>query len=233
MRCSNGAPVTSIIRRMCCLISPEVPVQMKQKVFTVCLEALHSYIIGPIISGSNGTPCGGSVWHPDNMLTKQVVEFEKLPLILFKILDDNFTVTATNQELLRCVVRCVTVFSERHVACLEGMLRLGFRNKIVALLQQRLIEVPLIRSALATLAVLCGHTHSGGAALPNAMSLGAKEIFDILYTQHLILTTLMKTPHDRIDPHVLVNVFTVLRYVLPLCSPNDQLFQVIQLECLH
>jgi hypothetical protein len=144
-----------------------------------------------------------------------------------KILDDNFTVTASNQDLLRCVVRCVTVFSERDATCLEGMLRLGFRNKIVALLQQSLVEIPLLKSALASLTVLCGHTHSGGAWIPSNMSLNAQELFDILYTQHVILAELMKLPRDKIDGYVLVNVFTVLRYMLPLCSPNDRLFQVM------
>lgn len=173
------------------------------------------------------------MWNPDLMLVKQVVEHEHLPITLLKLLDDNFTITDTNQDLLRAVVRCVCVFSKNHSNCLEGMLRLGFRPKIVSLIQQPLIELPLLRSGLAALAVLCGHSHSTTASLPAAVALTTKELFDILYSQHVILATLMREEFAQLDRVVLINVFTVLRYMLPLCSPSDKLFQAILDQLLY
>ena len=228
---SSGKPATSIIRRMCNLLSPSVPDSVKQQMFAHCLAALRSYIIGPI-AHTTGVPHGGSVWNPDLMLVKQVVEHEQLPVTLLKIMDDNFTVSETNQDLLQGVFRCVCVFSEQHSNCLEGMLRLGFRHKLVSVLQQSAIQLPLLNSGLAALAVLCGHSHSSAfATMPAAVTLTSKELFDILYSQHLILTTLMQMEFSRVQREglVLVNVFTILRYMLPLCSPNDKLFQVLLL----
>ena len=228
---SDGKPVTSIIRRLCNLLSPSVPTSVRQPLFSHCLAALRSFMIGPI-AHSASIPQGASVWDPSLSLTKQVVEHEKLPMTLLKILDDNSTVNDNNQELLQSVLRCVCAFSEQHSCCLEGMLRLGFRAKIVLILQQDAILLPLLRTGLAALSVLCGHTHSSCTALPAAVSFSTEELCGILYTQKVIMDAVyMNSDADKIHTDVLINVFTILRYMLPLCSPSDKLFKVCSVLC--
>jgi hypothetical protein len=171
----------------------------------------------------------GDVWHPDRCFTKQVVESEKLPSILSSILDHNLTVNEMNQGLLRAVLRCVSAFSENHDNCLEGMLRFGFRTKLIALLQQAEVNEELLRTGLATLAVLCGHTHSSSVDIP-ALTCTPKELFNILFILHQVLKVLLLRPFPEVNQYLLVNTFMVLRYTLPVMSASDPLFQVGRLQ---
>ena len=202
-----------------------MPEPLKVVMYTHCLDALHSYIIGPAY-GLHAGLLLGDVWDPNRCFTKKVVESERLPAILGSILDHNSVVNASNQGLLRSAIRCVRAFAEQHGGCLEGMLRFGFRHKIIALLQQRGVEIPLLRTALSAVAVLCGHTHSFPSDSPSSLKFTTKELFDILFTQSKILAVIMTRSFDEVDEFVIVNSFTILKYTLPLLSSVDPLFQV-------
>jgi hypothetical protein len=193
--------------------------------YTHCLDALHSYIIGPAY-GLHAGILLGDTWDPKKCFTKRVVESERLPATLSSILDHNVVVNSSNQGLLRSAIRCIRAIAEGHAGCLEGMLRLGFRHKIIALLQQRGVEISLLRTALSAVAVLCGHTHSFPSDGPTALKFTPKELFDILFTQSKVLSVIMTRSFDEVDEFVIVNAFTILKYTLPLLSSVDPLFQV-------
>lgn len=215
----NNVLVTSIVRRLCTLVTPDVPSNMNA-IYIPCLNALHNYILGP------GVACTqDSIWYPEAMLTKQVVESERLPLRLLQLLQKNDTITKTNQDIIRGIIRCVGAFAERSVGSLECILRLGFRLKIIALLQQNGIQLVLLRSLLATLGVLCGHTHTFqlSSDIPAAVQFTEIELFDILYCQHKILECLKFSGYN--DECCIVHIAVILRYLLPLCNFQDALYK--------
>lgn len=218
---------TSLIRRICTLLSSDVPPSVKLVLHTTCLNLLYNYILGPDMQLQVMNIRNASVWSPEELLTKRVVECEHLPQRLLQLLTDNGKITSNNQDLLRSIVRCIGAYAERDSHCLEVCLRLGFRQKIVELLRQSGVGVSFLRSALGTLAILCGHTHSfdEGEDVPKAIELTQKELFDILYTQQYILESVM-TQMQTVDERVIINSCFVLKYMLPLLSTNDKLYHV-------
>lgn len=217
---------TSIIRRICALLAPDVPENMQLKLYTACLDTLFLYIIGPNLPSGAGR--NFDAWNPERRLTKQVVEVELLPKRLDAIFSKHKVVTENNQSLLRSLMKVIGIFSESHTGCLECILVLGFRRKIVDLLRQSGIKLPLLRAGLDTLSVLCGYTHSFDGDLPTSLKLDDKqELFDILYTQHYILNALIAANSiDVMDRVAISSICMILKCMLPLCNPSDNLFTV-------
>mmetsp|Transcript_21462 Transcript_21462/g.31124 ORF Transcript_21462/g.31124 Transcript_21462/m.31124 type:complete len:1202 (+) Transcript_21462:54-3659(+) len=222
-----GSSDGSIIRRICALLTPNVPSSMQLAVYTPCLHALRDYIIGPNITNIR-TNVENNVWHPDNAFTRQVLESERFPFRLVQLLDEHATVTTWNQDILAAIMRCIGAFSETNSGCLECMLRLEFRSRIVKLLRQDMIELPLLRSAIGALAVLCGFTHSFDSRhtnIPAAVGINERELFDILHMAHIILGRMICS--GVYDAVAVMNIALVLKYLLPLCSPSVPLHKSI------
>ena len=217
----------SVIHRLCSLLTPDVPVAIQPSVFIPCLLALRNYIVGPCIPTVD-TLQEESVWNPAAAFTKQVVEREQLPLRLVKLLDDYSVVTPTNQELLTAAVKCVSVLGEEHLGCLEGMLNIGFRKKIIHILKQDATGVDLCRSSFGCLAVLCGYSHSFNSgevqSIPAAVGISEQELFDILMVVQSCTSKIVST--GLMDEIVVMNVALVARYLLPLCRTDDPLYVV-------
>jgi hypothetical protein len=208
-------------------------VAIQPLVFVPCLHALRNYVIGPRISSVESLS-EGNVWNPEAAFTKQLVEHEQLPLRLVKILDDYSVVTPTNQELLTAAVKCVSAFSEENLGCLECMLTIGFRQKIIHMLKQDATGLDLCRSSFGCLAVLCGYSHTFDPevveSIPSAVGITEQELFDILV---VVQTTCSKIGDTGMLDEVLVmNVALVCRYLLPLCNPQDPLYKVCHTNSL-
>lgn len=198
--------------------------------FVPCLHALRNYIVGPRISCVESLS-EGNIWNPDAAFTKQVVEREQLPLRLMKILDDYSVVTATNQELLTAAVKCISAFSEENLGCLECMLNIGFRQRIIDLLKQGATGLDLCRSSFGCLAVLCGYSHTFDPevvdSVPSAVGITEQELFDILVVIQSTCNKIVDT--GMLDEVVVMNVALVCRYLLPLCNPQDPLYKVLHI----
>lgn len=225
----------SIVHRLCNLLNPEVPIAIQPGVYTPCLSALRNYIIGPCIP-SVVTLTEDNVWNPEFGFTKQVVEREQLPLRLVQILDRHAVVTPTNQELLTAAVKCVSAFSEDHLGCLEAMLNIGFREKIIRILQQDATGLDLCRSALGCLAVLCGYSHvfdtNTVQSIPAAVGINEQELFNILVVVKSGCQKVLDA--GMLDEVLVMNLALVARYLLPLCNPSDPLYKVnIDIDTVH
>jgi hypothetical protein len=151
-------------------------------------------------------------------------------------------------ELVVQLLRCLSAFCEENNGCLEGMLRIGARLKVMQLLSnEHFFHLSVLRSGLGCLAVLCGYTHvfqsnppapegdSSGAialAIPSALQFEERELFDLLNLVSNLLSRFitMSSAVSDFDPIVTLNFGIICRYLLPLCPQQDPLFQVLSLS---
>lgn len=184
------------------------------------------------------------------------MESEGLPHRLLSILDQyyldsnsylattSFANNPASVELLVHLLRCLSAFCEENTGCLEGMLRIGARTKIIQLLSnENYFHLSVIRSGLGCLAVLCGYTHTFHVensdtepegvqtetkSIPPALQLNERELFDLLNLISTLMNQfiLMSTATSNFDPVVVLNLGILCRFLLPLCPTHDPLYQV-------
>lgn len=240
------------------MLSPDVPLELQPTVYTACLACLRNYITGPGLTPPISIQVdANNVWNQNNTFTRYVVESEGLPHRLLGILDqyylDSNSYLATTPfvtdpasiELMVHLLRCLSAFCEENTGCLEGMLRIGARKKIIQLLSnETFFHLSVLRSGLGCLAVLCGFTHTFSAdnpegqdeqvnvaskSIPSALQLEERELFDVLSLVANLMNRfiIVSTAVSSFDPIVVFNLGILCRYLLPLCPQHDPLFQVI------
>jgi hypothetical protein len=148
-------------------------------------------------------------------------------------------------ELIVQLLHCLSAFCEENNGCLEGMLRIGARLKVIQLLSnEHFFHLSVLRSGLGCLAVLCGYTHVFEAipaavgnenttlvdaiSIPSALQFEERELFDLLSLVSNLLSRFisMSSAVSDFDPIVTLNFGIICRYLLPLCPQQDPLYQV-------
>jgi hypothetical protein len=242
-----------IIRRICTLLNPDVPPAIRTQVYAPCLRALRDYITGPGIAPLSSTE--ESVWSAGNGFAKQIVELENLPLRLLKIFDlcltatvgasqgAQGTATAEFQLVLSECLKCLVVYVEDHLGCLEGMLHNGLRDKVIHLLQSETsssLYAPttatanseILKQSLHLLCVLCGYSHSfegigeqgavtSVSAIPVIVGINEQTLYEILLVVQKVLSRDLSS-----GELIVINVAILCQYLLPLCSSSDPMYQV-------
>jgi hypothetical protein len=254
---SRESTTQCIIRRVCGLLSPSVPLELQPAVYSLCMTCLRNFITGPGLTPPLFAHLDeNNIWSQHSSFTRHVVESEGLPHRLLAILDQfyldqnsyllttSFRADPLSVELIVHLLRCLSAFCEENTGCLEGMLRIGARAKVIRLLSmEQFFQLPVLRSGLGCLAVLCGYSHTfqqghregkGGESgetrnsIPSALCLDAKELFDLLSLLSTLLSRFiaLSSASADFDPTVTLNCGIICRYLLPLCSPQDPLYQV-------
>jgi Ca2+-binding EF-hand superfamily protein len=221
------------------------------------MTCLRNFITGPGLTPPLFVHLDeNNIWSQHSSFTRHVVESEGLPHRLLAILDQfyldqnsyllttSFRADPLSVELIVHLLRCLSAFCEENTGCLEGMLRIGARAKVIRLLSmEQFFQLPVLRSGLGCLAVLCGYSHTfqqghregeGGESgetrnsIPSALCLDAKELFDLLSLLSTLLSRFiaLSSASADFDPTVTLNCGIICRYLLPLCSPQDPLYQV-------
>lgn len=162
-------------------------------------------------------------------------------------------ITPEIQNVLCECLKCMIVYTEDHSGCLEGMLQIGLRNKIITLLQtEYLLTNDIIKYSLHALAILCGYTHCFDSqdnndstqqipvsSIPVIVGINEQMLFEIL----LIISNLLNrsisittNPHTgansttvNLDEIIIINIGILCQYLLPLCQSSDPMYQVIQI----
>jgi Ca2+-binding EF-hand superfamily protein len=261
-----------IIRRVCGLLSPSVPIELQPTVYSLCLTCLRNFITGPGLTPPLSVHLDeNNIWSQHSSFTRHVVESEGVPHRLLSILDQfyldqnsyllttSFSVDPLSVDLIVHLLRCLSAFCEENTGCLEGMLRIGARAKVMRLLSnEQFFQLPVLRSGLGCLAVLCGYSHMfqrGGSGhdgpevvvsdssgepthanlIPSALCLEARELFELLTLVSSLLTRFigLSSASGDFDAHVTLNFGIICRYLLPLCSPQDPLYLSILPNLLH
>ena len=221
----DGFP-SSIIRRICQLVGSDVP----KEIVTRCLDALHSYVEGPIDSAqSYGKPTLENKWHPANLKTKRDVFQEGIVHQLTQILDQNSVLSKSNEGILKSAVRLIRALSQTIEGNSENLVKMvssfGFRTKLIALCNKPNIELPLLKSTLAALSVLCGQTlvsdnsDIDNEMIPDAVKLNDRQeveaLIQIASKVLTVYTSKGSSTMDDSDKGMLLNTFSILRFALP------------------
>jgi hypothetical protein len=153
------------------------------------------------------------------------------------------------QLILSECLRCLTVYAEDHLGCLEGMLHNGLRNKIIHFIQSELASsslptVEIMRQSLHLLCVLCGYSHSfetsdqaamtaasvtssgnsgslSASSIPVVIGINEQMLYEILLIVQSALSRDLCT-----DELVVINIAILCQYLLPLCRSSDPMYQV-------
>lgn len=154
-------------------------------------------------------------------------------------------ITPELQNVLCECLKCMIVYTEDHSGCLEGMLHLGLRNKIITLLQTEcLLTNDIIKYSLHTLAILCGYTHyfdslddqSSVTSIPVIVGINEQMLFEILLIINNLLNrsiSINTNTHTGLSNMVInlheiiiINIGILCQYLLPLCRSSDPMYQV-------
>ena len=182
----NSSGNNNIIHGLCLLLrrdSSTIPALLQTELYTLACESLSRYLRGPRVDSAISRE---NIWHSSNLITRIIVESQNFTLCLSRLLDMPMMTLQTSgtgagaggtdsERMLAAVVTCLGTFAEHHLSCLELVLGLECRVKIIQLIhtcclpqlqsQSQSSHLPscgveLTRALVGTLAVLCGYSHT-------------------------------------------------------------------------
>lgn len=205
------------------LSHPDTPLNLRRQ---TC-RALRLYAQGPRIAH---TP-PGSHWHTDSFLAKRiVVENGGVPPLLAIIAPQS----GAPPELRVDALEAISAIAEDNVETLQLLHSQGLGGTLAALLaagerregnnSSNPFYVEEMRAASYAFAVLCGHTHSGGAA---SVGLQRGAAGDPVSQVLRVLTGVLEASND---PEVLSNICTALALVMAVAPAELELLRMLMVK---
>ena len=227
----------SIIKRIAQLVNPHIATQATpdklNQIFGCCCRALVCFMKGPFVLQSDLV----NPWHPSHKQAKLVVDkysvmgnlfalFESTNELLSETTSSSSSSSCDDDEELRLIL-CSTLaslvdgiiaYAEMDVASLADVLLQGARAKIIGLLENPNVTLPLRQSCLAAMTVLVSSDATEPSLSPAqraALALTGANMSAILHLMQRNIVGLFSTASGVcIDDYSAVCALTVIRDLL-------------------